>query len=318
MKTIAVIGAGNIGKRYLQGLSPFCEKYEVHVVDSDENTISRLSDEFASNGYRFHNDVSGLPERLDLCAIATTSGARRSVLERLFDNDVQIKNLILEKVLFQEESDYYWAYEQFKNRHINAWINCIRRETGGYKQLKERMRSVSEFSIKISGGEWGLCCNGIHFLDLIAFLTDQDSFSLEESCLQTPIVESKREGYKECYGSFKGGVGKCKQFEICCNHDSYRSINIVLQTDQFLMCIDEENRKACINPEKPGESFEIIQFDFPYVSEMMGRIVDNILKTGECNLPRYETAISLHVNYVKTIMSYFHENGMGGEKCPIT
>lgn len=49
--------------------------------------------------------MEGLPDNIDLAAITTTSGARRSVVEQLLDH-MDVKYLILEKPLFCDLSDY--------------------------------------------------------------------------------------------------------------------------------------------------------------------------------------------------------------------
>ena len=47
-----------------------------------------------------------------------------------------------------------------------------RRQMKFYRKLKKQFSNKNIKKIKIIGGNWGLACNSIHFMDLIEFLSD--------------------------------------------------------------------------------------------------------------------------------------------------
>lgn len=317
MKKIAIIGLGNIGLRHLQGALCYKSKYEIYGIEKNEERLNSLRDDYGEN-CSFYSDISMLPQSVDVIVIATTSSVRRTVLENIFDAGINVSYIVFEKVLFQSEEDYIWAEKQLVERNIKAWINCVRRETQGYKMLKSKLDDVDKFYVRVLGGEWGLCCNGIHFLDIIKYLSDEDSVELLDTKLELPIVDSKRVGFKECYGSFKGKTGKCKSFSIECINDDSISTLVYIYCEKFTMIIDEEARVAFYKNTDEQEKHRIIQFDFPYVSEMAGNILNDILEKGTCSLPEYDKSMNLHLDYIKIISDFFNSNGMEVEKCPIT
>lgn len=73
------------------------------------------------------------------------------------------------------------------------------------------------------GGDWGLGCNAIHFLDLLTFFTGKVDFELDVSHLDSEIRVSKRERFVEFTGCLLGKCGETKfspksTFESQANH----------------------------------------------------------------------------------------------------
>lgn len=317
MKKIAIIGLGNIGKRHLQGAINCNLECEVYGVDNNSDTLSNISQEYSDKCILYRN-IEDLPKSIDLLVIATTSAVRREVLQSVFDAGIIVANIIFEKILFQKIEDYYWAQKELPKRGINAWINCVRRETKGYQMLKDMLSDVDEFIFNVYGGNWGLCCNGIHFIDIISYLANEKNIIIDEDGLELPIIDSKRKGFKECFGKLKGKAGKCISFSVDCKKESFINLMVYIYSNKFTMVIDEENRKAFVKMNKATDMYSIIEFDFPYVSEMAGDIMNDILSIGSCNLPEFDKSIDLHIKYFNIFKNFFDKNGMEGEKCPIT
>lgn len=316
-KKVAIIGLGNIGQRHLQGIMNYSSEYDIYGVDNDSDKIQELKT-------RYHDDCvllttfEGLPKSIDMVVVATASSVRRNVINSIFESGIDVSYMILEKVLFQNEEDYYWADEQFNKRKIEAWVNCVRRETPGYNFLKCKLNDSKSFVFKVYGSDWGLCCNGIHFLDAISFLADDAEIILDDNGLELPILDSKRVGFKECFGTISGKAGKCTGFSIECDKNDYVSTTVYIESNKFSILIDEDKRQACIRNNEQTTGFELIDFEFPYVSELSGRIINDILTTGVCELPSYQKSMEIHLKYIKMINSFFINNGLEVKECPIT
>ena len=71
--------------------------------------------------------------------------------------------------------------------------------------------------MKISGRNWGLCCNSVHYIDLFkSFIRDKEIF-ITKNKLRNEIFESKRNGYFELYGNFSLSNIKGDKLTISCN-----------------------------------------------------------------------------------------------------
>ena len=119
-----------------------------------------------------------------------------------------VKYLILEKILFQKAQDYKAIKKQIKKKKIKAWVNFSMRIMPFYQKIKEQLRS-KKIHLIVSGSQWGLVTNAVHFIDFIAFLTDCYDFTIDTKGLNSKPIESKRPGFLELIGTlnihFKNG-----------------------------------------------------------------------------------------------------------------
>ena len=316
MHNIAIIGVGALGKRHLESVLKSKMELQVYAVDSNQEAVDtavELSEKRVIGG----NNVNILPKEIDVAIIATSSAVRRVVFEQLVAHST-IKNIIFEKVLFQRKEDYFEVDRLLKQYSINAWVNCARREQSSYIALKKLIDEKKCFTFHIEGGNWGLGCNGIHMLDLVQFLSGSRECNIDNLNLLPVIEESKRLGYKEIFGSVLGNCGKCQSFSITCYKDSTLPMHLELTGEDFRCVIMEGEQKILLMHQDNMWKVEEREFPISYQSQMTQGVVENILKTGNCNLPNYDEAMKLHLVYLEPLIKFFEEHG--GEKglCPIT
>ncbi|WP_295723536.1 Gfo/Idh/MocA family oxidoreductase [uncultured Methanobrevibacter sp.] len=315
MKNIAIIGVGALGKRHLESMVNLQEKYDIYAVEINEEIIQRLSNEFPK--VNFITTVEKLPEELEIAVIATNSNIRRQLFEQLINHSI-VKNIIFEKVLFQKEEDYHFVNEKLTEHHINAWVNCARREWNSYTILEEELKTCNEMYISAIGGQWGIGCNGIHILDLIEYLSGNEIESIDISNLENKIIESKRKGFYEFFGSITGKCGKCKQYNLTCINNSNLPFRIEITTEKSRYLIDEGNNSLLISNNETNWQWKQKEFKQVFQSQMTERVITSIIKDGTCNLPDYESSMKLHLKYIIPLIEFFKSNGMEGNLCPIT
>ncbi len=142
MNNIVIIGAGNIGSRHLQGLKNIDFPLRIYVVDPNESSLKIAKERYNS----IYNDkcqqeviytqsIEKFGELIDLAIIATNSKIRRDVIADLVELN-KVKYLILEKILFQKEEDYYYILELLEKQCLKTWVNCARRSVPFYQELK--------------------------------------------------------------------------------------------------------------------------------------------------------------------------------------
>lgn len=317
MKYIALIGIGGIGKWHLQSLLTLAEEKIIYGVEPDLKTRTILEHTYYGRvEVKLVSSIEQLPSRIDIAIIATNSAVRRNVFEQLVKKS-DCKNVIFEKVLFQKVDDYYAVKEILVKRGINAWVNCARREWPGYIMLHEWLRDREIISFSVKGGQWGLACNGIHMLDLITYLSGNIIESIDTSKLKDVIIESKRKGYYEIFGTLEGKGAKCGLCELTCAEEPLPCIIDIVFKDMIISVFEEQNiyRISYADNEWHTEEHEL---GVKYQSELTAKVVEQILNKGICRLPDYNEAMAEHIVFIKALTVFFEKHGMESGLCPIT
>jgi len=315
MDNIAIIGVGALGHRHLQSMVDLQDDYNIYAVEINEEIIKVLNSEFPK--VNFITTVEDLPKELEAVVIATNSNVRRLLFEQLI-NHANVKNIIFEKVLFQKEEDYYFVQDKLNELEIHAWVNCARREWDSYKLLEEELKAYDEMHISAIGGNWGIGCNAIHILDIIEYLSGNEIEILDISKLENKVVESKRKGYYEFFGTILGTAGRCKNYSVTCIEDSDLPFRIEITTEKSRYMIDEANNYLLISNAQSNWQWEKREFKQVYQSQMTGRVIKSILDDGNCNLSDYSSSMKLHLKYILPLIDFFKNNGMEENICPIT
>lgn len=315
---IAIIGVGNLGKRHLQATMNAKVKKTVYCVDANAEAkefceaLSTSEEEVI-----FSTDIEDLPKEIDIAIIATSAGVRRMLFDKLV-NHAKVKNIVFEKVLFQKVEDYHCVKEKLDELGICAWVNCARREWDSYQELKKQIDKCDEFEVHISGGNWGLGCNGIHMLDLVKFLDGTEECKVTKLLLDSEVVDSKRVGYKEVFGTIIGEGKRCKAFSISCYKDSSLPIGIDIIGNNAKYNISESKQLMLYSSAENGWEVVEKKFDIYYQSQLTNKVVDAIRETGDCRLAKYDESMNIHLTYIEPLISYFEEKGLGKDICPIT
>lgn len=315
MNNIAIIGVGALGKRHLQSMIELQNDYNIFAVEVNPETVKQLSEEFP--GVHFLTTIYELPTELNAAVISTNSNIRRLVFDDL-TKQCKVTNIIFEKVLFQRENDFFFVHEKLNEMGINAWVNCARREWNSYQTLKEELSPCREIYLSATGGQWGLGCNGIHILDLVEFLSGQSVEMLDIGKLEKGIVEGKRKGFYEFYGTITGSAGRCKNFTISCINQSALPFRIEITTESSRYMIDEGHNFMLVSNAESEWEWNRRDFKQVYQSQMTGRVIKSIIEKGTCNLPVYESSMLLHLKLIRPLVDFFKLNGMEDDLCPIT
>lgn len=319
MQHIVIIGAGQLGSRHLQGLIKLKTPLVLHILDPSEQAIINAKNRMAEVKERFvthqiisHTSFETLPEQVELAIIATTADVRLKAMKSLCVVS-KVRYLILEKVLFQNLQEYNDAKDLLNNHNIKCWVNCSRRAYSGYRQLKDFFVNDQLEFMQVDGGNWGLGCNSIHFLDLLSFLTNNCPSIVCASHLDAKFELSKRPGFIEFYGTLSGQVGTCN-FSFTSSENRVSKHLIMIRGQEKSIIIDETLNSALkIFPDK----HELVEFIVPYQSSLTTIVVESILDKGTCNLSSYEESMSIHTPLIRALAQkqYTNQHAMS---CSIT
>ncbi len=321
MCKIAIIGAGQLGSRHLQGLAKSSKHFQISVVDPNKkslivakqrfNEVSKFSKSYIS----CHQNIGDLPKEIDLVIIATTANVRRKVIENLLDRCV-VKYIILEKVVFQKSVDFKPIQNLLLEKSLKAWVNCARRSYLFYKNLKKELGG-EKISIIVKGKDWGLACNGIHIIDLFIFLTEQTDIIIDTSELKNIVIDSKRIGFKELKGILKIHTGRGDTLELndIDKYDGNHKISISNGNIQYDIFESKGLVIKNILDNKPHEE----KISIPFQSELTGNIVYQILATGKSDLTPYDECMQYHIPMLDAFNNHISiVTGKTVTVCPIT
>lgn len=319
---IAVIGAGQLGSRHLQGLVRLGFPCEIHVVDPSPASLDvarqRANEvpEVASHSLHFHHQIDSLPPLLEHAVIATAADVRLSVLRALLHGRT-VHNLLLEKVLFQRQSDYAEAAELLQQAGNRAWVNCPRRVFPIYETLRTFFQDDPLLHVDVHGGNWGLGCNSIHFIDIIAHLTGGSVHSISTALLDEDLIDSKRAGFKEFTGTLLGRCGNTT-FSLTAQCGSQAPVLLTLRGGSRSCLIDESAGRAFLFSQRDG-GWRTMEFKIPMLSELATAVTQRILEDGSSALTPYTQSAAYHLPLLQALGEHAaHHLGGTKDMCPIT
>lgn len=322
MYKIAVIGAGQIGSRHLQGLAKLKFPASIWVLDHSVESLQVATERFQeipSQDKDIHwvQSVADIKEpKIDLAIIATNSGDRLQALRELVGH-CQVTNLVLEKILFQTVEDYAQAQEIINKNKIKVWVNFPRLLNPYYRELKNKLGRP--FNMVVSGNAWGLASNSLHFISLFAFLADYEPLELAE--FFTAQVPAKRAGYTEFFGTIKGRDKNNNNLQISCFDAEPLIMTIAFYSDKGYYQIDEA-KPSLVRYRGPdtGWQWQEQGFSIDYQSTLTTGLAKQILQTGNSDLATYEQAAALHLVYLKMLLAHLQKNSPDKiiKQCPIT
>lgn len=322
MYKVAVIGSGQLGSRHLQGIKKANMELLIEVFDSNteslkiaENRYNEIEGNLYKKDVRFLSSIDELSEEFDLIIIATSSAPRFNITYELI-NKKSIKNIVFEKVLFQNEKYFHEVKNLLKSNNINAWVNCPRRMFDYYTKIKESLSNENKIIFTVIGGEWGIGCNSIHFIDIISYLTNQTNYSLITSGLNKNVYPSKRSGYVEFCGVLSGTTHRGDIFTFISQEVSSATALVSIIANDKKYIIDEANGTISSFVNNKWNTDEI---SVPFQSQLTGTLVENILLDKKVELTTYEESMTIHIPFISSLLDFYNLiTGKSAKNCPIT
>ncbi len=311
MKKIALVGAGELGSRHLQSLGKCDFAVSLQVVDPNTNSLKVSEKRFKEIPHNefvrkieFLTSIDELDEELDLVIVATSSNVRLKVLQELLVNKKKnVKNIILEKVLFQSVRDLQEASSILAGYGVRSWVNCPKRSFESIRKIKELCGKSSFISCTVAGNNWGLLCNSIHFIDTMAFILESTNYQLSTKKLIEEIHQSKRSGFIEMFGTLEVEFPNGKLM-LTSNESEQLSFVTSFETEELSLVLDEKIGKLHISHKNTGSSEELA-FKHPFQSEMTSKIAKKILFEDNCELTTFEESAKLHEPFLKSLVDVY-------------
>ncbi|MDP5028533.1 MAG: Gfo/Idh/MocA family oxidoreductase [Flavobacterium sp.] len=324
MKINAVIGAGQLGSRHLQGLLRLTIKQKIFVLDPSEVSLevskSRANEIPNEHEIIFSTDWDVLPKNLDLVIIATGANVRSMLIEKLLPK-YKLENLVLEKILFQDLKSYEKIGKLLKQTNTHTWVNHPRRTAIHFSEVRDTIANSKEkVNFNIVGSNWGLACNALHFIDIISYIANASIRSIDLDWIDPVIHESKRANNIELTGSIKGILSNGSNFVINSIDGEFEDVSLFIASNTQRWIIQEGRAQKIIHLSSANGFNPIISdIQIEYQSTITTRIASDLFESGNCNLPTYEQACESHIPFIEAILKkYIEISGVETTICPIT
>tara|TARA_Y100000589_G_scaffold332278_1_gene391105 strand:- start:4027 stop:4974 length:948 start_codon:yes stop_codon:yes gene_type:complete len=312
----ALIGAGNIGIRHLEGILNLDQKKEIYIIDPLYEKIAKLNIIKKNKFINLSDNFDNIPKKIDFCTIATTSSQRLYALESLAKNKINSEYMILEKIVSRNKIDFALIQELCKSiskkNFVNQWFRrCI---------IKLNLVSENEFveSMYVSGRKWGLACNCLHFIDAFNYFLESkelDHFIIKDSLVP---YESKRAGFYDIDGNIliKSKCGASLSLHSSDKLPNNEFINIDIKTNfsRFNLTLgrSEITVSRIINKKNDNKTYQT-----PLLSENINKIIDDIYQGRDCFLPQLDISKNHHY-FLFDILSEIRGWDLKNFKFPVT
>ncbi|MAZ79882.1 MAG: hypothetical protein CMD72_03970 [Gammaproteobacteria bacterium] len=321
---IAIIGCGNIGFRHLESILNINEFKTVYIVDSSKQSLIRCQNLASSinssyNNINYYSSIKELNSNisLDIAIIASNSSVRAALIKELYSK-ITPKHLILEKLLFTKISDLTYFLNFFKEYKSKVWVNqWLDSEV---KYLSNLIPKNEKFNLTISGSQWGLCCNSVHFIEWFHAMSLRKKIKITGYNFKN-IIEAKRSGYYEIIGSIKASsnTGNTLLLDSDGQNNPDESINIDLLSPSIkISCIWTDDRLIGHYVDQEGTKKQLKE-KIEYQSQRTHKVILELINSNKCNLPSYKTSYEQHLLFYPLFNEYFKENGFNTQNgIPIT
>ena len=319
-KKICIVGTGNIGSRHFEGIIKENLPYDIFAVELNVKSQALLKNKWIEvggkkNGHKFFqlDKFTDLPENLDLVIISTSSKNRAELIKNL-SSKIKPCYWIIEKILAQssEELDVInHATEKAKG----VYVNHAFRSNKFYQFFKSKLDGQRLLYVTVEGGKWGLCCNSIHYIDLISWWTNEILLSVHTTELNKSWIKSKRKGYFECAGKillkFSGGTELLLQSDLHSKEKELK-LRVELPNKNFWNINETKGTSRSSNGDVFNQRLE-------FQSELTGKIVTKILTEGICDLPTLQETLVMYRIFLDSMLSYWNRsNNCNHKLVPIT
>jgi hypothetical protein len=324
MKINLIIGAGQLGSRHLQGLVKIETSQKIYVVDPSLDSLevakSRANEIVHSTEIIYLNSWESLPTNFDLVIVATGASVRSQIVKDLLSK-YTVRNLILEKILFQDLKSYSDIKKLLQDTKTHTWVNHPRRLAPYYIDIKNIIAQTGEKVVfNVIGSNWGLACNALHFIDLCSFLTGSTVSRLDLDWLENEIIESKRANNIEFNGTVKGMMENNSIFTISSLGGSINDITVIISTNTNRWIVQEGRSQSLIHMSaNDGFKPHIINFTIEFQSSLTTKIAESIFNNKAVVIPDYDQACASHIPFIEAALhKYTQITNIETNICPIT
>lgn len=316
--SVLLVGAGQLGSRYLQGLSLCKNLLDIAVLDISLKSLQQAELRWREVGgltskheISFYTELTKCPQQIEIAIIATTADSRPEIVTSVAKHIV-VRYWLLEKVLAQSSEGLDQILSQISNPLL-AWVNTPRRMIPWHNLIKQQLKMQSPMQLTVTGNIWNLASNSLHFLDMLAWWSEESLVSVNTDQLDANWIKGKREGTWEICGTLTAKFSGGSTAKLISGSAGDLSYLIELIDSSGSWNIDEVKGTALYL------NGVMIPGSLPYQSEMTATLVDEIIDSGNCQLPTLEESVAIHRVFIDALLKHWqHHIDVAATFVPIT
>jgi len=314
MTTLAIVGVGNIGWRHLQAALTVEQIAEIHCVepraDQLQARLDALQPSDRSRVVSVNGSLEELRRRTPKVDIVI-SAVMTDLQQQFFGEYLELNpaTVVLEKPVAQSRQQIEHMADVADQHGSGAriFVNCSRNLWTGYRDLRARFSqrpAEQRIVVEVIGQQWGLGCNGIHFLELFRFLTDCTEVNHVHSVLAPTPTENKRGAQYEEYCGYMA-------FEND-RHDSLVLASAAGGNQAQLLLVRDTNSGALLHSadEESDTLIDVGQLKKSslgrrYVSQSTADVLTRLIADGTSGLPSLREILVPHNAFFESLESVF-------------
>lgn len=314
-KKVLIVGFGAMGCRHTQAFLSQKSKFEVHVLEPSENNIKenlkKINAEY--NDCKWYSISDDIPV-LDIAVIATSSKPRFEIIKKLLK--IGYRNFLLEKIVFQSEYQFKTVLKLTKKFNALVYCNFVNRYFDVYNIIrKEILTSNNKTHITVHGGEFGLGCNSIHYIDIFQYLTNCNNPKLVKAKINISKIKNKRGNeYEEFTGFITLKNNKSDSVRIISEVGYNGGVTINIRSGGKNYFINEQTKMFYYHTKK---QFNFERFSILPTSSLSNVIVDDIFNNN-CVLTKLEETYLAHIELFNVFNKTLYGKTFLKKLCPIT
>ena len=323
VKTIILVGCGNIGSRHLQAIARLSYSIQVYVIEPNDSAqnlaklrLKEITYDETNHEFFWYKSVNELKKTGDLVVVATNSVGRVDLILDLINKGNT--RFLVEKVVCQSVSEYNRLLEKINESNGKGWVNTTPRCFKSYHTIKELLQGerVICFSVKTNSKN-GLGTNAVHYIDLLSWLVEDNKIILNGESLLDELLPNKRgQNFKEFSGTIIGTVKNGSSLSITFLPNLNDETVLEISANRLKIVIDETNEKITMYGNTKDYNLE---FNYEYVSSTSTHIIDSILKNDKCLLPTLNELLNAHSELFRIFNAHINKLSKEDvELCPIT
>ncbi len=321
INSILVVGAGQLGSRYLQGLRGVSWPLSIVVTDPARDSLKvaeqRWEEATPAAEHGTPMFVESLPEAVarsesgfDIVIVSTSAGPRRQIVTSI-SKLVPVRYWILEKLLAQSSGDVRAILEAIESPS-KAFVNTPYRLMQGYSEFRHRLSPPVD--VHLSGGKWGLASNAVHMIDTVEWLASDTMLNIEVIGEVDSWYESKRTNYVDMVGEMTVNFASGSRLVMKAN---------ATEEPLIMTVIDRLNNRWSINQTSGlvarGARKHPLRIPQEKQSAMTPRLVEELLSSGTCGLPTLEASARIHMPLLDVLLKHWNvSTGASDQHVPIT
>ena len=321
-KNVAIVGAGQLGSRHLQGLALCTTPLAIYLVDPSPASLQTAEERYGAMDAPVEHSlttvasVADLPKDLELVIVACTANYRFGVYKDLMEH-TNSKTILLEKVLFQDLAEYPKALALDAASETKTIVNLAQRFWPFFRQLRDEVQNKDQLSISITGSNWGLGCNGIHNVDIASFVWGTPGTTTAQ--LDKDVIESKRADFYEFTGSLttrQSGGGVLTQTSYAQGDAPFV---VTAQSPEMSRIWDISHGRLYSADTSTNWKYVESEMGAPFQSNLTTQVIADVLAGKDSDLPDLIESSATHVETLTEILNKTRANGRDfGTVCPIT